>query len=49
MLYEPSTRFAYAGPEKHRQALSVSADERFLRARGVRPPDVRDEWRMLDR
>jgi hypothetical protein len=27
----------------------VPADERFLRACGVRPTDLRDELRMLDR
>ena len=27
----------------------VAADERVLRACGVRPPDVRDELRVLDR
>jgi hypothetical protein len=35
---EPTTRFAYARPEDHRDAMP--ADERFLRACGVRPPEV---------
>jgi hypothetical protein len=43
---EPTTKFAYTRPEDHRD--SVPADERFLRACGVRPPDVRDELRCLD-
>jgi hypothetical protein len=47
MVPEPTTRFAYARPEDHRDP--VPADERLLRACGVRPPDVRDELRVLDR
>jgi len=44
---EPTTNFAYTRPEDCRDP--VPADERFLRACGVRPPDVRDELRVLDR
>ena len=43
----PTTTFTYTRPEDHRDP--VPADERFLRACGVRPPDVRDELRVLDR
>ena len=43
---EPTTRFAYARPEDHRDP--VPADIRFLRACGVRPPDVRDDLKVLD-
>jgi hypothetical protein len=44
---EPTTNFKYTRREGHRDP--VPADERFLRACGVRPPDVRDELRVLDR
>jgi hypothetical protein len=44
---EPTPNFSYTRPEDGRDQMP--ADERFLRACGVRPPDVRDEWRMLDR
>jgi hypothetical protein len=44
---EPTTKFAYTRPEDHRDP--VSPDDRFLRACGVLPTDVRDELRMLDR
>jgi hypothetical protein len=47
MVPEPTTRFAYTRPEDRRDP--VPGDERFLRACGVRPPDVRDELRVLDR
>jgi hypothetical protein len=47
MVPEPTTRFAYARPEDHRDPQP--GDERFLRACGVRPLDVRDELRVLDR
>jgi len=43
----PTTNFAYTRPEDHRDP--VPADIRFLQACGVRPPDVRDELRVLDR
>jgi hypothetical protein len=43
---ELTTRFAYARPEDHRDPLP--ADERFLRACGVRPPDVRDDLMVAD-
>ena len=38
MVPEPTTSFAYARPEDHRDPLP--ADERFLRACGVRPPEM---------
>jgi hypothetical protein len=44
---EPTPRFAYARPEDGGDP--VPADHRFLSACGVRPPDARDELRMLDR
>ncbi len=44
---EPPTNFSYTRPEDRRD--SIPGDERFLRACGVRPPDVRDELRVLDR
>jgi hypothetical protein len=44
---EPTTRFSYARPEDHHDP--VPGDDRFLRGCGVRPPDVRDELRILDR
>ena len=47
MVPEPTTRFAYARPEDHRDPQP--GDVRFLRACGVRPDDVRDELRVLDR
>jgi hypothetical protein len=47
MLHEPSFHFEAGQPEDHRQP--VSPDAIFLRACGVRPPDVRDELRVLDR
>ena len=37
---------SHTHPEDHRDPMP--GDERFLRACGVRPPDVRDELRMLD-
>jgi hypothetical protein len=37
---EPTTNFTYTRPEDGRDP--VRADIRFLRACGVRPPDVRD-------
>ena len=37
---EPTTNFAYTRPEDGRNAMP--SDERFLRACGVRPPDMRD-------
>jgi hypothetical protein len=43
MLHEPSFHFEAGQPEDHRQP--VSPDAIFLRACGVRPPDVRDELR----
>jgi hypothetical protein len=43
----PTSSFAYGSPESHRDPLSPDAV--FLRACGVRPPDVRDELRVLDR
>lgn len=43
---EPTTRFTYARPEDHRDP--VPGDERFLRACGVRPPDVRDDLTVVD-
>jgi hypothetical protein len=40
---EPTTNFTYTRPADDRDP--VPADERFLRACGVRPPDMRDELR----
>jgi hypothetical protein len=42
---EPTTRFAYARPGDHRDP--VPADERFLRACGVRIHDLRDVGSVL--
>jgi hypothetical protein len=47
MCLLPTTNFAYTRPEDHRDP--VPADERFLRSCGVRPPDVRDDLKCLDR
>jgi hypothetical protein len=44
---QPTTTFTYVRPEDHRDPMP--ADERFLRACGVHPPDLRDELRVLDR
>jgi hypothetical protein len=38
LLPESTTSFAYGRPEDHRDPLP--ADERFLRACGVRPPEM---------
>jgi hypothetical protein len=43
----PTTNFKYGSPERHRDP--VPADEGFLRACGIRPPDVRDELQVLGR
>jgi hypothetical protein len=40
LAYQQTTNFTYARPEDHSDP--VPADERFLRACGVRPPDMRD-------
>jgi hypothetical protein len=44
---ETITKFMYARPEDHRDP--VPADDRFLRACGVRATDLRDELLVLDR
>jgi hypothetical protein len=44
---EPITKFIYARPEDHRDPMV--GDERFLHACGIRPADMRDELRVLDR
>jgi hypothetical protein len=43
----PTANFTYESPERHRDP--VPEDEGFLRACGIRPPEVRDELRVLDR
>ena len=42
-----TTNFTYTRPADNRDPMR--ADQRFLRACGVRPPDVRDESRVLNR
>jgi hypothetical protein len=44
---KPTTSFTYGIPERHRDP--VPEDVKFLRACGIRPADVRDDLRVLDR
>ena len=41
----PTTKFTYGSPESHRDP--VSPDAQFLRAFGVRPPDLPDSLTVL--